>query len=1338
MLEIHVLSYNGSKIGTKSIYKFNTQRGSTGRLDIHGGDNEPIVVDDWEAFNVDKMEEIFDPSFKARNAHARGQVPIMATAVDNAPTSIDKIEVVRWSSQDLGIYEEDTIYEFRRKLQIVLDIPFFKQHLFYVQPDGVVVPCSYVFRNIAEIPVNINDINSWKDDFVETVPVSQNIYGMKDMLTIESFEEFRALRSILKFTTRFYIISLDDFFQDRAKMEELMRDTYTAELVYYSFIMRYFPVLSYDAFLLYCRRESDIKDFYPRIYPSTSEMKIIYKYEADLFRDLHKVRVKDVQKLELSVGITDAVLSIVNNVAVNLLNLFNLFEATSMYPYIKTKTPIYGSMVELTKQYKSSHILRDQYPYNSLLITKVIENNDMTMHAVFIILNNGSYNVKFSFREDFHITFDELYDIAEREINPLIATINGFGMRVLSGDIAPISRTLSKLSDINMAIYWKPPKRNYLYKVAIEAMFAKFLMANLISKRAGTEYYLMKGVYKFNATLIEEIVHTITSYYARYVDTAVFAKWEGLFMKNRMISYTIRHDDVKFSIVNIKEEEKDLIYNILLNSIYLISQSPSKETTAIKFNTDNKLRKLKELDPALYDFKKASDTSDVLSKKCQKPLQPVILTNDEYSALSSEAKKSVEKYINFTTKGPAYYQCTNPDFPYIQYITGVHPQNYCIPCCKKTKPTNTKSAKYDIYNTCKNTGMYNASSVYEASAIEMAADADNVANADSADRGNADTADDKISRTRYVSHFGKDISPGKLCYLPQMLTNMFYNLTNVVDETCRNDVDYYLIGVEQDGIGSVHSIALALDMTSTQLIADLFEKVDKSEYIASNVFRGVEHFIQSWNAFTAATEDAAAMSAMEYYPWDETFVLLIEKTYNLSVVTIEVRDNQAYSAYMSSLQNVGDLVGEMVIMLINKVSTVDAAKHVTYPVIYCDKTQFYKTGELLKTVLDHTDYPVKQYMSIIDVNIKASYDEFSDKFDLYVIRQFILKNPEYHIAKYYVNQWDDCYGVGIAWKSRSSSRSSSSTAYVPIDLSHYSGDGVSRISPITNDFIMMKFVKAYNEFVIKASKGESIYYEIKMTSIAYYKSRIIGVFSSNGMLWYLNKLPSEFAKLRITQLMYDPHEIGKHLISHEMDKPLKKMFNVALYNTYNYHILTLTFIQYFNNKRNVALRQKLLKTILNPKITSSAIEMVPNGDKPKLLSILKEYKDNASREQLVKIFNNAKFEFDMVEFYELIADASTIVPKLMAIFKKMVQMGKLSDDEFPNIILPCMHNRANYCSRDKFIMEESLEDFCKVLANDLLNPIKVKYILNVALYETIINPFNFIQYPHNNIYVNYG
>ena len=73
--------------------------------------------------------------------------------------------------------------------------------------------------------------------------------------------------------------------------------------------------------------------------------------------------------------------------------------------------------------------------------------------------------------------------------------------------------------------------------------------------------------------------------------------------------------------------------------------------------TDNKHQ-----DPELYDSRKLYKTKFIYSRICQKPYQPIIISDKEYKQLDKEQRDKAIKYWNFTSQKPTWYLSINPKY----------------------------------------------------------------------------------------------------------------------------------------------------------------------------------------------------------------------------------------------------------------------------------------------------------------------------------------------------------------------------------------------------------------------------------------------------------------------------------------------------------------------------------------------------------------------------------------------------------------------------------------------------------------------------------------------------
>ena len=1305
MINIQILDYVDNKLKVSTIWKFETR--SYSNKVIIGGNDDEIIIDNWEEIDINNIKK----SSKIK------------IDIDNT-----KFNVVNWKG-DINIYNEDKISELKEKLQIILNIPVYKQHLFYVTDK--VVPLCY---DITGINVNIREIDNWQGNFVNNIPTIESVYNNRENLIVESYEEFRLVKNIVDVTDTLYLISLDSFFTDKSAIEPLLNDTYTKELIYYSFILKYYPMLSLETFVMYIKNEIDISDMYPMIHPPISSIYDKYKKETKIFKSIANVTDKNINSLNLIYGISDATILCQNNIKVNLRNLFDSFCCTETYPFIKCKTMIHRP-VELIKTYKISTPFRDRYPDDSIIIGVIMSHNDVILYGNLIITSNGTYYVKISFRDDLYVDYAKMYLIVEQHINHLLSIINNYGKFVLSNNIQLVSKNLTKVTDITMSVYWKPKVWSKGIAKVITQEFDLLSESNITTIKNTGEYFFNKSMFRFNHRLIEDIVRHIPNYYSRYYDNKIYNKWSGLFNKNRIFRIVNRHSDIKFELMNVKEEEKDLAWSIIVKYMYNISEllekihngkligSNGKTMYKIEANiisksrnvdketgldVAKKLKKLKELDPELYDFKKSYNTKEVLSKKCQKPLQPLILTTEEYESLTPEQRNKVEIYHNFTTDKPAYYRCPNPTFPYIQYIVGVHPKNYCIPCCKKTQIKTHNANKTNIQKTCKEQYSYNDNEV----------------------------TDDK--RTRYVSHWGKDIDVNKLCYLPDdIIGRIFHGEINTAEDLCRVETDYYAVGVLQRNIGALYSCALILSLAPDDIMETCFNLLREYPNIlyelhtdSSIMFSSVDNFIESYNAIWQGN----ASHTVNAMPWNNIIISLVCKTFDIYIIVFDISDNQGFIKIPGTLQDANDIYNGRIGYIVSKSSSdidADPSNLLYYPIILCNRDIFYKNNVIEASIFTSESSHVLKICEIVNTSLQRN-NYNNDGIDLLTLKKFITKH-NYIVTTYYVNHKNNCYAVLI------NNSSNTSLIYVPLSLSYYRGTYTTHQSHTVHTKYkhLAKFISLFN-------KDKVI---IEFTKIIYYNNKAIGLASDHN--WYVDitideiKTNKELYSLPRMDMLFDPYVINQNLIIDKLDDNIMKEFNKSLYNKYIYQLTLSSFVSYWESIKNEQKRRLLISNmVLNNKKVDTLINELDPADQHKIKMMYNDYKDTKNKNKLYKNFNDASFEFDKKELHTIRTKKhSEVISYLRNLSSKLFIVKPYTDIKFPNIMITCQDNvgvKPGYCNNSKLIIPDNyIENFIELLANDILNPLTTNILGVRNSYDNIIDPYDFIQHPYNSIQVIY-
>ena len=242
--------------------------------------------------------------------------------------------------------------------------------------------------------------------------------------------------------------------------------------------------------------------------------------------------------------------------------------------------------------------------------------------------------------------------------------------------------------------------------------------------------------------------------------------------------------------------------------------------------------------------------------------------------------------------------------------------------------------------------------------------------------------------------------------------------------------------------------------------------------------------------------------------------------------------------------------------------------------------------------------------------------------------------------------------------------------------------------------------------------------------------------------------------VKMIKMIYDPYDVNNALSKNLLpvkDDRFKKIAS-SLYNNYLYPILIIELINVMDKQRNTSVRKKL--SLLMDKFTPS------NPQNNELYDLLKDYpsdyktvkkllinnltvttntrkkvvledfinKKTFNKPEIISIIENSVFDFDRKLFEKLKKmPRKDLVDELMSIFSKItVDTEPKFEGEFPNMIMSCEINHP-YCQNKKLMIKKNkLHDIINIMAADILNPVKAKYIFSPMFVKNTIDYFKFI------------
>lgn len=1179
-------------------------------------------------------------------------------------------------------------------------------------------------------------------DEILGLPVDMNNYRNKDYMVIKANDMFNLLYTNWETynVTEYYIADLQDLVSPK-DLGAISKDKYQLDILYWGLIVKYFPIMTYDVFQLYVKNEDNISAIYPDLQPDKRSINHRFELETDITYEAYEA--EDNKKLDnmLSSSITGTIVNINNfqqsvEILLDFRNLFDLVELTPLITYCKTNLIYENRNIILRKSYFGEKEPTDIMHIDTLLI-KIKSSADTNENIRVIFFRNGNYTIHTEWREEMHMDFKKITKQVAVMVNPLIKLINKNSSKVKFYDIEIPLVEESNVVFTNTSLVF------YIIHDVTEARFNVFKKILIDFARAGIiipkesittniEYYFTKGMYVTDSSRIEKQL-SVANYYEYLTNVVVKQKWETSFVKVHTLEIANISSRIKISINGIKNDIEMMFFHMYLGAMLQIYLRNAEH---IKYETGHShirmIKNLKLQDPLLYDFKKIYKSNIVYSKICQKPYQPQILSDEEYKNMPEDRKAKAIKYWNFTKQQPVWYSCPNPKFPYVKFIIKQHPKDFCIPCCKKMglKETINQTRK-DIYNSCLKNHIF---------------------------------TEEKVSTTkssRYIATYGKDIEVGRISRLPEnTLEPLFFNTYSTehgIDQECITSDGYYLFGLDQNtkaisSIGMLFCLVHSLQTDVSKFLLDMVKRIKAKPDQFHILLQGtINLYFSSYEDLCSdimLIQSDTVLNVPSGLDWNKLLISIAYYYFGVNVVLFDDQNREKIELQLPfGLKNADEMFPNS-----HKNLVVMRKKNKYYPV-YLLNTELFKKVGIIETKLFSNNSGL---IEIIKAVVKHYFSDqntnnIKPMIDLPIIKEF-AKFVKLNIDAYYINYNNLCYAVLI------------DGCYWPIEASYYSPDAKLIFEPnntLTKYEKFLVLINKYNKFVDHISKQNNLtidmYPKVILTEWLQHKNNIVGFMSGSNSVsvMYPTTVSIEYAKKSnkpISHIKYDMSKINemifdykagkKNVVSIGIKNNLTNKLHKDLYNYYLYQLVLLQFIGYFNKQQNRTMRRAIMNTLVrtnfdkNTEQIKQIVDELPNvDDQNKIKNIVARFlTTHRDKKQLLYDINEARFSFDNLLFEELkTMPHDDVVKKLKKISTKFIKIGSLPHNfKFPNTLVVCDQTQRSdnmqYCHGSKLIVSNSqFNDIIDILANDIRNPLKWKWLFNVVFIEKSIFYFRFTR-----------
>ncbi len=1295
-------------------------------IKIQGGDIfDEINLEDIIIKKEVKKEEIIKP--KVSKDIEKGFINndlIKKHKIQIKKEKVNKKEITIYNIKNIKFSNSNNLQDIKLLIYYLLNIPIENQYLYNLNNSNLF----YIYQNsITEEQLDINlenIITNENTKYFNNLPIDFDLINNRSSYNIKTYEKNSYINDILDNNLELNLYNLDDLIPNKNIINnEIQKDNEILTIIFYGFIEKYFPYYNENLFLLYLSNDNKYLEFpnlkFSKDYIIKKNNKLFEVYQP-INKSINKLLDKYYKKLIFSI-------SSYNNIKnINLQEIFNNLEIKKINAlkkielqlYINDNNVYFSKINIINYIYENKtydELIINNKKINSLIDTQYLENKNIILFLYTI--NDTKYDIE----QDIIILLDEyfnfyiIYDINDYNSLELkvyekiiLDRFNIFLTNLYKNNIFENKKQISN-NNLNLLLF----DYEIIFNHNIGINEFKNLIDDIIDLEK-TDYISISEIDNFNNIInlnlykidyltknIDQLLSEYTNnYYNYYTNFNLVEKYKKLVYRSNII-FNNRVKDIQIKLKSINKFELENIYNIILFLFdnLLDNRIDKKESST----SINKLKKLKEIDPVLYNINQ-KNTNNLYSRKCQSSQQPDILTEMEYKKTKP---KNAIKYWNFTRGENVYYYCNSKKFPTVKFLTNLHPNNYCVPCCKKKsiEDVKVKSKYINIHNECLKNYIYDK----KKSIID--------------------------EKSRYIMNYSSKIiiENLRLMNIPDVLIKLFKNVYE--NENTENiDLNYYIMGINQDinnlsNIGIIYILSYIFDKNIFDTIEFIKQIFINNPNFITNIYNGnLLNYFNSTKEFLVVFNNIFQNKILlndlnyEFNEWNELFIdiakylgyifIIFEEDEDLNII---IPKNTKYiNEYLYNNDNY------QYILLIKRIYK---NKILYYPIIKTNYLQYYNQNKIYFKGFKYKDNIINLLSQIIK---KKLHNKNDTSLKLSIIEEFILLNGSYSIIKYFINPKFEIYAILLEKTIKKN------TEYIYIVIQkqkiinqYYNDQKLNKL--FDNQYINIKkynikfntileFVKDYNKFIYSKNKTyySEFYYKsyinefnlesinnqnntlmdsqdnniisyIYITNFLISNNKIIGVkidnfnqyiskeLDINIILSLLNKKKKEISNILMKKrlknddlkaiftrefnnynfssinYLYNPHTINNIIYNKitKKDTRINKL-NESIYHTNLYNLLILHFSYELNNLKNIILRNKIKLLINN--MSNKDFSLIINNKYDKLKEILNKNLKITDDILILKIQNNI-YKFIKEVIIKNIKNQTTIQLKKLIINK---------------------------------------------------------------------------------------
>lgn len=1314
---------------------------------------QPAPEDDAELTEIERLlSEDIDEGAQAAPAAQAAQDMASKTSqlaqTERAPQFIaDGITFI----DDVAMYPEDSFMDVKRKIFISTKIPIYRQHVAAwneARDNGAEITgptISYNLFTTGSHMVDFRDLYAPAQRVAEElaasvvslfgVPIDRSIYDSREDLRVEAKDHILTIDNVRP--DFFIVFDLASWITPvLEQIRAALIDNYQFEMLYYGFIVKYFPQLTRECFHAYVTNESEMPDKFPDLAPILTTVRASMIAQCQISNNVYAYVAKprtDIDHIILRASVT----SIRPGTIVLPINLRDFFDSIACSATIldvraiidssTSKTQRDVSRFELRKFFKSSALMSAtsgqigaaaQSPACSqlrkfpslggepgLVVLFILNGLPMFM----IVRPSGRFTFQFQWNEEDEIDFGTMAKLFKKHTDVLIKELRKGGV-FAAGNIEPISDSNLSVQSLTVAMRWKRTLSTRQFRLLRE-MWGEYIRAGIVIPHQTSKdifsFIFTRGMSSIDMRALEMRLAAAniieTNHYAYLSVSAMRQKWIQNFA-GRTVNVNHRATDVRFDVLDIYEHEYQIFEAYLGAFITNYERTHGSASAEVAAATEatmafgvaperRRLRRLQEIDPELYNLKKHG-APRVFAQKCQGSKQPVLYSEHE------KIPRGAVKYWNFTKNRPAFYTCPDPKYPHLNFIVNAHPRGYCIPCCGKMKPT-AGSKHATIERICIENHSYDVSQLVE----------------------------QPIS---YVMSFGKDLPEGRFSNLP---AGYLRDTLNRAASAMHAGAELLIFGVPQT-LSIVHTLRAILDLSISDFVEGITGGLEKNiiefetlangraaTYFASKrAFIGYLASIAGGGiTFPEGTSDFMRIvltdCARIVYGLEMIYLLTADKMQNMRIIVRQKMENER------------EITAQTKIGL----AVIGQDKSIN-PVLIIHPEDFARNGSVASRTL------IPECIAILYQIVHGFEQHHMKSIDLTFIRTY-ARELGHIVHKLYVGLRGLCYAVQLRESAKAPA------AYIPIiyssDIQKKPEEEVAFDS--LDDTIQLeaclRVIDKINELIVHKHLA---YYKMVIEKIVTVADKPIGLIVRTGIeaIMYFSCSSAAMPDVPRRNLAIDPRKHARMLLAQGTSvntladyegSVIARIAHEAANRLYPYHEYELFCVQFMartQTLRNEKVRKRIRDIIESGQSAAAKSQALhelslSRHDYGILTKALQERTTKYRRAGSILQELRATLDADLDEMYKHINEDEPSV--LAQWIQKFMEPAIIREDatpaQVPSIISPCSKSAAQsdpnkpHCSSSgQLIIRSSIETLSELLAADLQNPLKRTYIFARSSY----------------------